>query len=186
MGINGPKTVNAPSRRNPLFRQFSDTLTWTRGAHNLTFGGLIIDTQLTFNQQTLAPTINFGVDTNDPANTAMFTPENFPDAAPDVLNNARNLYAVLTGRVRAINANARLDEETGEFVFLGKAFERSHQKEFGLFAQDSWRVNQNLTLNYGLRWEVQRPFTVDNSSYTTAILDDIWGASVPGGLFNLA
>ena len=48
-GINGPTTVNAPSRRNPLFRHFSDTMTWTRGAHNLAFGGMIIDTQLTFN-----------------------------------------------------------------------------------------------------------------------------------------
>ncbi|MGH9769135.1 MAG: hypothetical protein ACREAB_17040, partial [Blastocatellia bacterium] len=182
-GINGTTTVNAPSRRNPLFRQFSDTLTWTRGAHNLVFGGLIIDTQLTFNQQTLTPTINFGVDTTDPANAMFNSQTNFLGASNTDLTNARNLYAILTGRVTAINANARLDEQTGQYVYLGTAFERSHQKEFGFFAQDSWRVNQNLTLNYGVRWEVQRPFTVDNSSYTTATLDDIWGVSGPGNLF---
>src|SRR5262249_48986959 len=147
-GINGPTTVNAPSRRNPLFREFGDTLTWIRGAHNIVFGGKVIDTQLTFNSQNLVPTINFGVHTTDPVNSLMFNTTIFPGASATDLNNARSLYAILTGRVTAINANARLDEESGQFVYLGNAFERSHQKEFGLFAQDSWRFSPNLTVNY--------------------------------------
>lgn len=181
-GITNPYVTTAPSRRNPLFRDVSDTLTWSRGTHSLVFGGKLIDTQLTYNAQTLVPTINFGVDTNDPA-IAMFNTTNFPGAAAADLTRAQNLYAILTGRVTAINANARLVEENGKYVYLGNAFERSHQKEMGFFVQDSWRVRQNLTVNYGLRWEVQRPFTVDNSSYTTATLDDVWGVSGPGNFF---
>ena len=181
-GITNAYVVTAPSRRNPLFRSYSDNVTWTKGVHNLSFGGSFIETKLTYNAQTLVPTINFGVDTNDPAN-AMFTTANFTGASATDLNNARALYAVLTGRVTAINANARLVEESGKYEYLGNAFERSRQKEFGLFAQDGWRFRPNLTLNYGLRWEVQGGFYPENDSYTTATVDDLWGISGPGNLF---
>jgi hypothetical protein len=35
-------------------------------------------------------------------------------------------------------------------------------EEFSLFAQDSWQIRRNVTLNYGLRWDAQKmPETVD-------------------------
>jgi outer membrane receptor protein involved in Fe transport len=35
-----------------------------------------------------------------------------------------------------------------------------HQKRFGFYGQDSWRINSRLTLNYGLRWEIYFPQTI--------------------------
>ncbi|HZS08453.1 MAG TPA: carboxypeptidase-like regulatory domain-containing protein [Blastocatellia bacterium] len=181
-GIDGATATSAPQRRNPLYRTVGDTVSWTRGAHGMSFGGQYSWITLTFNQQTLVPSINFGVDTNDPAN-ALFTTANFPGASTTDLNNAKGLYAVLTGRITAINANARLVESTGKYVYLGNAFERSRQKEVGFFAQDSWRFRPNLTLNYGLRWEVQGSFYPRNNSYTFVNINDVWGVSGPGNLF---
>jgi hypothetical protein len=35
-----------------------------------------------------------------------------------------------------------------------------HQKRFGFYGQDTWRINSRLTLNYGLRWEIYFPQTL--------------------------
>jgi hypothetical protein len=40
----------------------------------------------------------------------------------------------------------------------------------GLFAQDSWRVRPNLTFNYGLRWDVSRPWSEKNGQLETLVL----------------
>ncbi|HKT48088.1 MAG TPA: carboxypeptidase regulatory-like domain-containing protein [Candidatus Acidoferrales bacterium] len=43
----------------------------------------------------------------------------------------------------------------------------SRSKYMGLFGQDSWRVKDNLTLNYGVRWEFSQPwYDIQNKTET--------------------
>jgi hypothetical protein len=39
----------------------------------------------------------------------------------------------------------------------------------GIFAQDSWRIRPNLTLNFGLRWDYIRPWSEEHSQTSTLI-----------------
>ena len=46
----------------------------------------------------------------------------------------------------------------GTFIQATQQILDSRTKYLGLYAQDSWRVTPNLTLNYGLRWEFSQPW----------------------------
>src|SRR6185437_13500500 len=71
---------------------------------------------------------------------------------------------------------ARLDDN-GQYQFLGDGFQRGKINQWGFFAQDNWRVRNNLTINAGLRYELALPFYSVNDSYSTATLADVCGIS---------
>ena len=130
----------------------------------------------------IVSSVGLGIGTGDPA-AAMFTAANFPGASSAQLTRARNLYAVLTGRITSVSGTAVLDETTNGYTNLGQYVERDRQREMGYFAQDSWRIRPNLTVNGGLRWEVQFPFVPLNNDYAQTTVDQLYGISGFGNLF---
>ena len=54
-----------------------------------------------------------------------------------------------------------------------------------LFAQDSWKIRRNVTLNYGLRWEFNQPIYDAGGRYQTfrpGQVDTVFKCNVPGAL----
>ena len=157
-GNSNPASTGATSAREATTRILENTLSWLKGNHNVQAGFAFTQAEVWLENQTHVPTVNFGISSGDPAD-AMFNTANFPGASNTNLNAARSLYATLTGRVSSINGNLRLDENTDQYVYLGLGMQRARLRDYGIFVADTWRWKPNFTLNLGLRYQVQTPFT---------------------------
>ena len=181
--LQNPSVVTAPSRRNTPVKQFTENLNWVRGNHVFNFGGSYTRVNL-FNQAiTVVPTVNFGISGTLAADAAAFGA--FSSLQPTVSQqaNAAALYATLVGRISSITRNARLSEESGKYALQGDLISRAQQSEYGVYAQDTWRIRPNLTLTGGLRWEVQGSFIPLNNTYAVTSFAGLFGESGEGNLF---
>jgi hypothetical protein len=180
IGLTNWFATNAPNWRSAYQYTVDETLNWQRGKHSLTFGASAYLGRAWEEAQQMVPGIQLGLDsTNDPA-AGLFTggtTGNFPGASSSQLTDARELYGLLTGRVTSVTGQASLDPATMRYSFLGARRRAGKMDVYSLFAQDSWRLAPTLTLNGGLRWDVQLPFTPTDDVMTTATLADVCGIS---------
>lgn len=192
--ITDPCGFNTNFRRNTPVKQLTDTVTYVRGNHTFNFGGnwsqynywnsgkTAVNAAGTFNVA-VVPLVILGFDaTNDPAR-GMFSAANFPGASANDLTAARNLYATVTGRISTVSGAATLNEAGNAYDLQGAFVTRFRWREGGLFAQDSWRFRPNLTVNLGLRWEVQPSPTPLNNNTPFVPYADLFGVSGQDNLF---
>jgi hypothetical protein len=174
-----PASVNNNSRRNGPRFELRENISWLKGRHSFNFGGGYIWDRL-FSQTSggvLVPQVQFGITTTDPATNA------FNSIPASVRGTARSIYALLTGRVTNVNINGKLDEETKKYSLDGTAIARNKQDEYGFWGQDSFKFRDNLTLNFGLRWEAVLAPRHRNGVYIRPGFENLFGISGVGNLF---
>lgn len=184
--MSGDAYTEPQSNFYPRFNA-SDNLTWQHGSHNLSFGGSWYREQDHYwNPPIGYPWISLGLANGDPAFNAFTNGPagTLPNASQTALNEAEALYAVLTGRISAIGGNTALDIKTKKYVQYGAPNLNELQQAWGLFAQDSWHVKPNLTVNYGLRWDFTGDSRDLNGMYHGfASAADLYGPSGYGNEF---
>ena len=121
--------------------QFTDNFSWTIGRHNMKFGGdlnyLPLDATFTVNY---GGVYDFG--------TFSAPALGFVNPGPGALPNFPDLSAV-----QAYGAGLPGDLVQG----LGSPSDSFRNLPIGVFFQDSWRVSPHVTLNYGVRYDVEIP-----------------------------
>jgi hypothetical protein len=119
--------------------QWSDNLSWVKGSHTFKFGGDIRRQRF---DQTLFYNVNglvsfYGGGPNDP---------DFEVDQGDGTTAENLMPLYLLGLTDSFSQGSAQVENVRSSIF-------------SVFAQDSWKLKKNLTLNYGLRWELFTPLT---------------------------
>jgi hypothetical protein len=177
----------AVSSLYPLFN-FEDTLNWQRGSHQIVAGGGWWREQDHYwNNPGGFPNIQLGMAGSDPLVPAFLAA--LPTSGGASTTNqaqAEALYATLTGRISGvtINTGRPLDPATKQYKPFGQYNLDEVVAATHFFVQDRWRIRPNLTLNYGLRWDIYGDDHDVNGGYSSpASVADFWGPTPVGAIF---
>src|SRR6185437_1075840 len=168
---------------------FDDAVTVQKKSHTLQFGvSWYREQDHYWNAPGGFYIYDLGVVNGDPAADAI-SPATLgisPDDTTD-LNNAQQLYAVLTGRIDGVSGQNSYDIKSGQYAPTGTLSEYPLDEvasAWGLFLEDSWKVTPTLTLKYGLRWDIYAPEKDLTGEYHSADAANVYGPTAVGDLFN--
>ncbi len=166
----------------------SDNLNWQHGNHQFTFGGGFFHEQDHYwNGPGGYPITSLNVTSNDPILSPLTNALAAAGLTTTQQTSAEGLYATLTGRVSqvAIGGGGRpLDPVTDQYKPFG-AYNLDESMWAGnMFVQDHWRLTSNLTVNFGLRWDIVGDDHDVNGAYSSpASVGDFWGPTPVGAIF---
>jgi len=147
--------VRTLTRTTPVYN-ITDDLSWSKGTHTIQFG-----TNMRFirnNRVTFANSFDSGViNPSYYANNGSSLSAPLTDLASGSAFNTRSAIAAVLGRFSEYTFNVVYDKD-GNLLPVGSPSQRSFAtEEYEFYGQDNWRITQNLTLNYGLRWGFGTP-----------------------------
>jgi Carboxypeptidase regulatory-like domain len=154
-GLSGlGEESDAPFINNDKTIQFVDNFTWTVSKHSFKLGGEI--------RHVIYDQIGGVVTRGRFAFDGRYT---------------QNPLAPAASRGGAAFADFLLGDFNRSEAQVGAPIANFRSNYFAVYAQDSWRLAPNVTMNYGLRWEYDQPFVDTNDAIVNIDFD--WANSHP-------
>ncbi len=132
----------------------NDIVTWVKGRHTLKFGGEL---------RKMGQNIHNG---GNASGTFSFDPQQ--TGLPDVAGSGSAIASLLLGAAQSASVN---------YIAVGARYVR--QSAYILHAGDTWKINNKLSFNYGIRWD---KFTPSREKYNNASFFDFGPNPAAGNL----
>jgi hypothetical protein len=175
-------TYAQDNRNNPVW-EIKDNLIWVKGRHTIKFGGSFLYTNFWsqyFGNASGVMQPSLGVRSDDPVYNVLYSAMTGANASTTTsdIGNFMSLYAMLTGRLTGISTTLNVNPDTLKFEKFAPGPTNIGFKTLGLYASDSFRVSPQLTLNYGLRWQLDGTIHGTKPIYTMATPGSLFGPSL--------
>lgn len=169
--VNLPETTFLLQGRVQHNYNIQDNATWVNGNHSFRFGGLAqVFRVKPFNDAGINP--QFALTTG--VNTPQLTAASFAGVGPISATNlatANSLYALLGGILgtgqQTFNPSSAAGPFAAQTLRQNYAFEN-----YALYINDQWRIRPELTLNFGLRYEINTGLKLQNGIAVEPIIPD--------------
>lgn len=182
--ITDPENRTLPQGRISPVYTFIDNVTKVSGDHSFKFGVNFTSTSvINRNEAGVIPRVDIGVSGFDlngnPVNDLPTSA--FPGSSSGDRSRARQIYQIITGLISDTNQTFNAINATDGFLPGASAEDYYRERSLSLYFQDTWRFRPNLSLNFGLRYELIKPVDIVNGRGVQPIGGTDGLFIVPGG-----